>query len=133
MATSIADAILSYKKNIQIATIDSQNPVITQDEIDNAIATVEEKIYDGITFKVQLAASSKKLETKQYNFKGLKDISREMEGKLYKYYYGGTSNYNEIQLMKTFAQEKGYSSSYIVAFKNGEKLKLSDVINSGEK
>ena len=133
MATSIADAILSYKKNIQIATIDSQNPVITQDEIDNAIATVEEKIYDGITFKVQLAASSKKLETKSYNFKGLKDISMEMEGKLYKYYYGGTSNYNEIQLMKAFAQEKGYSSSYIVAFKNGEKLKLSDVINSEEK
>jgi N-acetylmuramoyl-L-alanine amidase len=133
MATSIADAIISYKKNIQIATIDSKNPVITQDEIDNAIATVEEKIYEGITFKVQLAASSKKLDTKPYNFKGLKNISREKEGKFYKYYYGGTSNYNEIQLMKTFAREKGYSSSYIVAFKNGEKLKLSDVINSEEK
>ena len=47
MAASIADAILSYKKNIQLATNDSQNPVITQDEIDNAIASTEEKIYQG--------------------------------------------------------------------------------------
>ena len=86
-----------------------------------------------VTFKVQLAASSKKLELKPYNFKGLNEISRSKEGNLYKYYYGATSDYNKIQLMKTFAQEKGYTSCYVVAFKNGEKLKLSEVIKSEDK
>ena len=35
--------------------------------------------------------------------------------------------------MKTFAKEKGYDSCYIAAFKDGEKLKLSDVLNSIDK
>jgi len=130
MAESIADAIKSYKKNISLATSDSQNPIITTDEIEQAIANTEEKKYTGVTFKVQLAASSNKLKTKSYNFKGLNDISRSKEGGLYKYYYGETSDYNKIQLMKTFAVEKGYPSSYIVAFKEGRKVKLSEVLKN---
>ena len=93
----------------------------------------EERIYDGITFKVQLAASSKNLETSPSNFKGLKDVSRIEDNGLYKYYYGGTSDYNRIQLMKTFSQEKGYPSSFIVAFKDGKKLNLPEVLKSGDK
>lgn len=128
MASSIADAISSYQRNLALATSDAQNPIITQDEIDEAIESTDAKIYDGITFKVQLAASSKKLATKSYNFKGLKEISRNKEDGLYKYYYGETSDYNKIQLMKTFAREKGYSSSYIVAFRDDKKVRLADVL-----
>jgi N-acetylmuramoyl-L-alanine amidase len=94
------------------------------------IETTEKKEYKDITFKVQLAASSKKLDTKSYNFKGLNDIDREKEGGLYKYYYGATSDYNKIQLMKTFAQEKGYTTCYIVAFKKGKKIVLSEALKS---
>ncbi|MEM7187099.1 MAG: N-acetylmuramoyl-L-alanine amidase [Bacteroidota bacterium] len=133
IAKSIADAIISYKKNIQLATSDAQNPVITQDEIDEAIESTDEKIYEGITFKVQLAASSKKLDTKPYNFKGLKEITRNKEDGLYKYYYGATSDYNKIQLMKTFAREKGYSSSYIVAFQGDTKVRLRDVLRQEDR
>ncbi len=133
MAREIANGILSYKSSLSLATNDSQNPVITQEEIDEAIESVEEKIYKGYTFKVQLAASSKKLNPKPYNFKGLTDVIRNKEGKLYKYYYGETSDYNKIQLMKKFAKEKGYDSCYIVAFKEGKKLKLSEVLNSEDK
>jgi N-acetylmuramoyl-L-alanine amidase len=133
MATSIADAILSYKTNILLATNDSQNPEITQDELDKAIEKTEIKEYKNVIFKVQLAASSKKLKTNPENFKGLKEVTRNEEDGLFKYYYGDTSDYNKIQLMKAFAQEKGYTSCYIVAFKNGEKLKLSEVLKSGDK
>jgi N-acetylmuramoyl-L-alanine amidase len=63
----------------------------------------------------------------------LKDISRNKEDGLYKYYYGETSDYNKIELMKTFAKEKGYSSCYIVAFKDGEKLRVSDVLKTQKK
>ena len=130
MAKSISDAILSYKKSILLATQDSKNPQITEKEIETAIATTEENIYEGVTFKVQLAASSRELELQSYNFKGLRELSMSKEGNLYKYYYGETSDYNKIQLMKTYAQEKGYDSCYIVAFKDGKKQKLSSIINS---
>jgi len=48
MASSIADAIISYQKNLSLATSDAQNPIITQDEIDKAIETTDERIYEGI-------------------------------------------------------------------------------------
>lgn len=128
MAEQIAKGIISYRKNIELATGEFQNPTLTQEEIKEAIEEVEVDHYDGVTFKVQLAASSKKLETKPYNFKGLEDIERAKEDGLYKYYYGSTSDYNKIQLMKAFAQEKGYASCYVVAFVDGKKQKLSTVL-----
>jgi N-acetylmuramoyl-L-alanine amidase len=133
LATQIANGILSYKKNISLATDSSQNPVITEAEIDKAIKNTEKNEYEGVAFRVQLVASSKKLDPKPSNFKGLKEVSRQKEGGLYKYYYGETSDYNKIQLMKTFAQEKGYPSCYIVAFKDGNKKKLSEVLKSQDK
>ncbi|MCH2489093.1 MAG: N-acetylmuramoyl-L-alanine amidase [Flavobacteriales bacterium] len=133
MAQEIAKAIISYKNNLSLATTKSQNPVIEEKEMDQAIETTDEKIYKDVVFKVQLAASSKRLDTKPSNFKGLKDVSRNKEDGLYKYYYGETSDYNKIQLMKTFAQEKGFTSCYIVAFKKGEKRKLSEVLKSEDK
>ena len=132
MASSISNAILSYKKNIQMATIDSQI-ISSQNETNNETMVSDEKIYPDVTFKVQLAASSKKLALKPYNFKGLTEVSRHAEGKLYKYYYGSTSDYNRILLMKDFARQKGYATCYVVAFVNGEKVKLSDVLKSEDK
>ncbi len=133
MAKEIANGIITYKNSLSLATEDSRNPVITQDEIDDAIEATEEKIFEDILFRVQLAAVSRKINTKPANFKGLKEVSRVKEGKLNKYYYGETSDYNKIQLMKKFAKEKGHDSCYIVAFKDGKKLKLSDVLNSKDK
>jgi len=133
MAREIANGIITYRKNLALGTSDFQNPTITESEIEEAIEETEEKIYEGITFKVQLAASSKKLETKAYNFKGLKDITRNKEENLYKYYYGDTSDYNKIQLMKAYAREKGYSSAYVVAFKKNKKIKLSEVIKTEDR
>lgn len=133
MAKSISDGILTYIKNIGLTTSNSQNPVITQEEIDKEIAETEEKIYEGVIFKVQLLASSKKKETFAYNWNGLQDVNRHEEDGLYKYYYGKTSDYNKIRLMQTFAKEKGFPTCYIVAFKDGKKLKLSEVLKSGDK
>ncbi|MBL4663356.1 MAG: N-acetylmuramoyl-L-alanine amidase [Flavobacteriaceae bacterium] len=130
MAREIANGIITYRKNLALGTSDFQNPTITEAEIEEAINEAEEKIYKDITFMVQLAASGKKLETKAYNFKGLKEVTRNKEDGLYKYYYGETSDYNKIQLMKTYAREKGYSSAYVVAFKNNKKLKLSEVLKT---
>lgn len=130
LAREVANGIIMYKQNIALGTSDAKNPVITQDEIDEAIKVSEEKIYKDITFKIQLAASSKKVATKAYNFKGLKNVARVKAGNLYKYYYGDTSDYTKIQLMKTFAQEKGYTSAFVVAFKDGKRIKLSEVLTN---
>jgi len=133
MAYEIAKGIITYKKSLSSVTDNPQNSIIKKEEIDETIKIVEKHIFKDYTFKVQLAASSTKLSLEPYNFNGLKGVSRKKEGKLYKYYYGGTSDYNKIQLMKKFAKEKGYESCYIVVFKEEKKLKLTDVLNSVNK
>jgi N-acetylmuramoyl-L-alanine amidase len=80
-------------------------------------------------FKVQIAASSRKLETKPYNFKGLDNISREQEGSLYRYFYGSTSNYGEAKQLEDIAKKK-YKSCFIVSYKDGKRIELSEALKS---
>jgi len=133
IAREIAAGITSYRNSLLLATQDSQNPIITQEEIDEVIDKADERIFNTIIFKVQLSAVSRKISTKPYNFNGLKEITRIKEGKFYKYYYGETSDYNKIQLMKKFAKEKGFDTCFIVAYKGDKKIKVSEVLNSNGK
>ncbi|MFV0539812.1 MAG: N-acetylmuramoyl-L-alanine amidase [Aestuariibaculum sp.] len=124
MSKAVADAILEYKK-----AIDGNVSNYTYGNTENDdVQTVD--IYPEVTFKVQIAASSKSLETKPYNFKGLSTISKTKEGNLYKYFYGNTSNYTEIKKLQNKAKQKGYSSCYIVAFKGGKRISLTDALKT---
>jgi len=124
ISIAIKDAILKYKNNLNLSFDES---VITEDS-NNSNEFIS--TYPEITFKVQIAASSRKLKTKPYNFKGLKDISREKKGHLFKYYYGSTSDYSKIKIQKEEATIKGYDTCFIIAFKNGEVISLSDALKT---
>lgn len=115
IAKTIADAVTSYKSKVFVA---EESPTFATESIPEI-----DKIVDGVTFKVQLAASSRKLEPKSYNFKKLPEISRRKEGSLYKYYSGSTSNYTAIQKRLKEAKAKGYTSAYIVSF-NADNIKV---------
>ena len=130
MSREIGYAIKGYIGSISVTDEKIKHPEVKELEVEKIIETIKEDIFEGITFKVQIAATSKKIDPKPNNFKGLKDINREKEGGLFKFYYGQTSDYNKIQVMKTFAQQKGYPSSYIVAFKKGKKVNVSEVLKS---
>jgi N-acetylmuramoyl-L-alanine amidase len=80
------------------------------------------------SFKVQLSASGKKLELVPSNFNGLSNISIASEGNLYKYMYGETTNYNEAKRLLSEAKAKGYSSAFLIAFKNGKKVSIQDAL-----
>ncbi|MCH4552575.1 N-acetylmuramoyl-L-alanine amidase family protein [Aestuariibaculum lutulentum] len=132
MSTAVADAILEYKHildgNIgEYAFIEES---ATNEEEETPTQVVAEDIHDDITFKIQIAASSKALEPKPYNFKGLDEISRVKEGSLYKYFYASTSDYNQIKQKEEVAKQKGYKSSFIVAFKDGKKISLAEALKT---
>ena len=130
MAESITEAIKKYKSALTINTgtdfkVDNKEASSKEDEIVN-----QDKPLIDIVFKVQLAASKNKLEPKSYNFNGLDQISREQFGDLYKYYYGYTSNYALINKMKQEAIDKGFSSCYVVAFKGGKQINLTEALKT---
>ena len=81
---------------------------------------VEYRPKENTIYKVQIAASRRRLELKSYNFKGLKDLSVIKEGRLYRYFYGNTYDYDKILKNKKQAISKGYKKSFIVTFKNGK-------------
>lgn len=128
MSNSIAEAILDYKKNLDQNIgeniYEETSAVTTNDTNETA------QIYNNIVFKVQIAASSRDLEPKSYNFKGLRDISKEKVGGIFKYYYGNTSDLNEIRRMEVIAKQKGYTSSFVVAFEDGKQINLSEALKT---
>jgi N-acetylmuramoyl-L-alanine amidase len=81
-----------------------------------------------VIFKVQIMASGKDLELKPQNFKGLGRISQEPYKNLYRYMYGITNSYKEAEMLKSNADLKGYNSSYIVAYKEGVRIPVTEAL-----
>ena len=149
IAQSIANAIIAYKKEnfgsgegdnivkpsqkvepIKIDTTISTKPVEKTPEVKKTEPKPEVKdvVASGVVFKVQLSASSKKLDLVPSNFNGLSNISMSSEGTLYKYMYGQTSNYEEGKRLLQEAKSKGYTTAFLIAFKDGKKISVQEAI-----
>ena len=81
-----------------------------------------------ITFKVQILASSKQIPLNSENFNGLSTISKEPFKNLFRYMYGRTNSYNQAKLLKSNADLKGYSTSFIVAYKDGVRIPIQEAM-----
>ena len=149
IARAIANAIVSYKneyfgngsgdndverpsqKIIETPSKDTSSPTKPKpnSEASSTKKTTNNQDISGIIYKVQLSASIKKVELIPSNFNGLKDISMVSENKYYKYMYGQTPNYNEAKKRLEEAKSRGYSSAYLIAFKNGTKISVQDALS----
>ena len=148
IAKGIANAIISYKKEyFETGTIETTEEKPSQKIIeklekndtnvvksvtvsDSSISNtaVPKKDVSGTLFKVQLSASTKKLALVPKNFKGLKNVSMAFDNRVYKYMYEETSDYNEAKKHLQEAKAKGYSTAFLIAFKDGEKISVRDAI-----
>ncbi|MBT8285736.1 MAG: hypothetical protein HKO75_10215, partial [Flavobacteriaceae bacterium] len=82
----------------------------------------------GVTFKVQIMASAKDLPSNSPEFNGLNRISKEPIKNLIRYLYGETDTYMGAKLLKSNADMKGFTTSYIVAYKEGKRIALQDAL-----
>ncbi|CDF79414.1 N-acetylmuramoyl-L-alanine amidase [Formosa agariphila KMM 3901] len=135
ISSAIKDAILEYKTSLDLNVGENLGTarvqaIITDEEDDLEDETNNPDVYADVEFKIQIAASSKKLETKPFNFNGLSPVSRDQVGKIYKYYYGATSNYSEVQSLLLQAKAKGFDTSFIVAFRDGAQIHLDKVLKT---
>jgi N-acetylmuramoyl-L-alanine amidase len=129
VSQAIYDAILKYKQHLDDNFVVEVKPEPVQEP---EINLQKQRIYPGIDFKVQIASGNKKLSLESYNFKGLKGVERGKIGSSYKYYYGTSSNYNEILKYKEYAKKNGFASAFIVAFKDDNRISVSEVLNSSQ-
>ncbi|MDO4728269.1 MAG: N-acetylmuramoyl-L-alanine amidase [Bacteroidota bacterium] len=135
LAKSIANAIINYKNDhysyseaSEIISDNTNTEFESASKNTNSPKTKESALTKAVQFKVQISTSTNNLETKPQNFKGLKPITKNKEGKLFRYYYGDVSDYKKAQELLKIAKNKGYTDAYIVAFKNGKQVKISEVV-----
>jgi hypothetical protein len=99
-----------------------KSPVIT------VVTTIDNKIYDGLIFKVQLSAVTK--EAPSEAFKGLNPISKgKTDNELFLYYFGVFNNYNEANNAKNDVRTIGFDDAFVVAFLNGKKIPLKEALS----
>jgi N-acetylmuramoyl-L-alanine amidase len=139
IANAIAKAIISYKREYfgsgdgyteddrpSKKVIEKQTTeTVTPAKKENKKESVDET---GIVFKVQIAASTKKMDLEPINFKGLKNIEMESTGSINKYFYGQTTDYEEAKKFLAESKSKGYNSAFIIALKNGKSVPLKDAV-----
>ncbi|MGB1370259.1 MAG: N-acetylmuramoyl-L-alanine amidase family protein [Flavobacteriaceae bacterium] len=118
ISKSILDAVLDYKSSL--------NPEISTENL----SVEDTKNIAQIIFKVQIAASSNKVAPKSYNFKGLSPISRTKITSVYRYFYGETTDYNKAKELKNEAIGVGYTSAFVVAYKNNTRISLKEALKT---
>ena len=154
IANAVAKAIISYKKEyfgngdgyseenrpskkiVEKTTTDTATPPKMDIEKTDEVVkkdTKKEKSKEaenesGLVFKVQIAASNKKMDLNPSNFKGLKNIELDDSGSINKYFYGQTSDYEEAKKFLSEVKSKGYNSAFIIALKNGKSISLKDAV-----
>ncbi len=154
MGRAIADAVLSYKDEIgftaalvaENAKIEDTDVAVNVPEskkeiekskeeqpkktsINEGAKEVEEVKSEtqgaGVVFKVQLMASGKNIALTGSNFNGLNELSKEPYKNMFRYMYGNASTYEAAKKLKGEADAKGYTTSYIVAYKNGVRVPIT--------
>ena len=144
LAEAIAGSIINYKKEFFAANKTAKvTPVVVAEKVKEK-SEAKEKTEDkektkvkeltkpvahstkGIVFKVQISASPSDLEPTAVDFKGLYPIFKEPAGKLFKYYFAQEKKYDVIQKRLEEAKKKGFESSFVVAYKDGKKISLSE-------
>jgi len=120
IAGAIFSAIKRYKKSLDENLVVEEIPVV--------VPPVKARVYAGVDFKVQISSGKKKLDLKSYNFKGLKGVERDLIGGYYKYYYGKSSDYDEILEDQKEARKAGFKSAFVIAFKDGKRTTVSEIV-----
>ncbi len=114
----------SYKSSVQTATAPSKNTV----DLTHNNPETKEKLYKGgVIFKVQIGAFKNKDLTKY--FENNKNFSGDVDADgVKKYTLGYFNDYWEAENFKKYIREMGVKDAWIVAYKNGQRVNLRDVL-----
>lgn len=122
------DEISSRSINITTFRKDTTTTIIaktTEDIVDDPVMIVKEP---SLSFRIQVASSTVKRDTKPENFKGMKDITELVSEGRYKYVTGSFPDYNDaVNYRKKIATL--FPDAFIIAVKDDTVLPLKQALN----
>ncbi|MCD8264637.1 MAG: N-acetylmuramoyl-L-alanine amidase [Tannerellaceae bacterium] len=130
LTKSLYDAFCKYKKEYdrkQGALANSDLKVVNTPVANNQPTSPSKESASAATkgqvvYKVQFLTSSKQLSPNSKLFKGYKNVSHYYENGLYKYTYGESTSLEEMKKVRRQVI-KDFKDAFIVAFKDGKKVK----------
>ena len=90
-----------------------------------AVGKPDNKVVPGLVFKVQVITSSKQLAKDNAQFRG-QQVWEYQQGGLYKYTVGDTRDFEEITKLQGELRSLGFQGAFVVAFEDGERIKVSE-------
>jgi N-acetylmuramoyl-L-alanine amidase len=103
-------------------------PAASAPKVEEPVNAPEKEEAGAVEFKVQLMASSRDLPLRPDDFNGLGRLSKEPYNNLYRYFYGSTASFDEAKMLKANADMKGYTTSFIVAYKDGVRISIKEAM-----
>ncbi|CAL2078429.1 conserved hypothetical protein [Tenacibaculum dicentrarchi] len=137
MAKSIATAIKKYVKRLKLNSI-NQDVVEVSKPKKTAVIRKKKAVKikkqavrkKKILFKVQIAASKKRLNKQNFNFRGLRNIESKYISGYYKYYYGSSASLSKVKKSLIKVRKVGYKDAWIVAFKGGKRISVKQALKN---
>ncbi|MFC2175703.1 N-acetylmuramoyl-L-alanine amidase [Bacteroidota bacterium] len=114
-------ALLTQQESGSASTGSVTHEVITS-KSDEKQGVLEE---DGVVFRVQIASSSTPLPDDSDKFKGQKTWNYQHQG-LYKYAVGKSNHFEEIVKLQRKLRSLGFEGAFVVAFKDGSRITISE-------
>jgi len=130
ISKSIASGIEKYISQLDLNTVEKEERIgATSLNIGNSNMNTTTIDTDEGKYKVVIASSRRKLETKHYNFKGLKGVERAKKGPYYRYYFGSSKDFKEANKNLEIAKSRGYRTAYLITLNDGKENMITKDIS----
>lgn len=103
----------------QQSTKSSRSTVSSNQSTDNKSVTTKA---GQLVYRIRILSSDKTLDENSKLLKGYKDVTCVKGSRFYKYYYGESTDFNEIKKLRRQVV-KDFKDAYIEAFKDGKSVK----------
>ncbi len=138
LAHGIYRGFLQYKKEQELRLTGvseivlppaTSEPASAASSQQTAVASQSASSYSGeeIVFKVQILSANRLLPANDKSFKGLQGVDHYREGSMYKYTYGASTDYNQVQQTRRSVSTQ-FKDAFIVAFRGDTKMDIKEAI-----
>ncbi|MFD0798536.1 N-acetylmuramoyl-L-alanine amidase [Maribacter chungangensis] len=128
VAEVMPDVVPDTKPDMENTTAKNEEKIPVLTDTSNSGQPETRTPTSNIEFKVQLMASGKDLPSDSPYFKGLNLISKEPYKNMYRYLYGKTRSHREAEMMKSKAASRGFTTAYIVAYRDGSRISIGEAL-----